>query len=196
MAFSKVDKLIETENAFLGVCSLENMELLEKCVDEVSGKLVKNPQIMIFGKEAFQRRSIGFFSNESEGYRYSGQMAESQLLTPNLSELLKYINEIFNANFNGILVNRYENGENYIGAHSDDEKYLDPVGVVCVSWGESRKFRIRDKVTRKIVLDIPVESGKILIMAGDFQKLFLHEIPVEKKKKDPRISFTFRKHTK
>lgn len=33
-----------------------------------------------------------------------------------------------------------------------------------------------------------------MIMAGDFQKEFTHEIPMEKKKKNPRISFTFRRH--
>ena len=31
-------------------------------------------------------------------------------------------------------------------------------------------------------------------MAGEFQKEFTHEIPMEKKKKKARISFTFRKH--
>ena len=33
-------------------------------------------------------------------------------------------------------------------------------------------------------------------MAGDFQKEFTHEIPAEKKIKEGRISFTFRKHLK
>ena len=31
-------------------------------------------------------------------------------------------------------------------------------------------------------------------MHGDFQKEFLHEIPIEKKKTNSRYSFTFRKH--
>ena len=34
----------------------------------------------------------------------------------------------------------------------------------------------------------------ILHMGGDFQKLYTHEIPIQKKNKEPRISFTFRKH--
>jgi alkylated DNA repair dioxygenase AlkB len=44
-------------------------------------------------------------------------------------------------------------------------------------------------------LDVPTNSGEMLIMGGDFQKEFTHEIPIEKKIKHPRISFTFRKHT-
>ena len=101
---------------------------------------------------------------------------------------------MFKADFNGVLVNLYENGLDSIGSHSDDEKYLDPIGVVCISWGESRIFRIRNKKTKEIIADIPTESGKIIIMGGDFQKEFTHEIPCEKNKKNPRVSFTFRKH--
>jgi hypothetical protein len=38
--------------------------------------------------------------------------------------------------------------------------------------------------------DIQTEPNKIIHMAGDFQKEFTHEIPMEKKKKNPRVSFT------
>jgi alkylated DNA repair dioxygenase AlkB len=116
-------------------------------------------------------------------------------MTPYLRELLAYINKKFNANFNGILINKYENGEEYIGKHSDDEKGLESnCGVICMSFGAVRKFRIRDKKTGKIMLDLPTEPNKIIQMTGNFQKEFTHEIPVEKKIKDCRYSFTFRKH--
>jgi alkylated DNA repair dioxygenase AlkB len=70
---------------------------------------------------------------------------------------------------------------------------LSSAGVVSVSFGASRKFRIRDKATNNIVMDIPTNSNEILIMGGDFQKEFTHEVPVEKKITTARISFTFRK---
>ena len=50
-----------------------------------------------------------------------------------------------------------------------------------MSFGAVRKFRIRDKNTDKIVLDVPTEPNKIIQMACNFQKEFTHEIPVEKK---------------
>ena len=56
-----------------------------------------------------------------------------------------FFNDIFKSNYNGILVNRYQDGTENIGAHSDDEKYLDQSGVVAISYGHQRKFRIRDK---------------------------------------------------
>jgi alkylated DNA repair dioxygenase AlkB len=199
-----------TEKSFISLRIINNAELLIKCIAEITNssqqtlfnkdkveiydKLIKNPPITVYGKTAYQHRSIGFFSNESVGYKYSGQMAKSQSLTPNLTELLNLVNKLYNASFNGILVNRYDDGNDYIGAHSDDESALDDIGVVCISYGAVRKFRIRDKITKDIIKDIPTEQNMFLHMGGEFQKEFTHEIPVEKKVKGTRYSFTFRKH--
>ena len=48
----------------------------------------------------------------------------------------------------------------------------------AISNGATRKIRIREKKTRKIVSDIPLTSGSIIQMKNNFQKDFLHEIPV------------------
>ena len=56
----------------------------------------------------------------------------------------------------------------YIGAHSDDESKLSPVGVVSISYGGVRKFRIRNKQTKKIIKDIPTETNMIIHMGGTF----------------------------
>jgi len=106
------------------------------------------------------------------------------------------VNIIYHTNFNGILINKYLNGNDYISAHSDSESNCDVNGVVAISYGSTRKFRIRDKKTKTIVGDFPLNHAEMLIMGGDFQKEFTHEIPIEKKIKEPRISFTFRKHEK
>ena len=92
------------------------------------------------------------------------------------------------------MVNLYVDGNDSIGDHSDDEASLGKEGVISIASGATRKFRIRDKSSRKIVKDIEMEHGMILQMNGDFQKEFTHGIPVEKRIKDSRISFTFRHH--
>ena len=104
--------------------------------------------------------------------------------------------DLFNLNFNGILVNRYENGEDYISAHSDDEKGIKVNDVISISWGQSRNFRIRDKNNKKIIANIPTLSGQIIHMGGEFQREFTHEIPKEKKINGIRYSLTFRMHIK
>ena len=117
-------------------------------------------------------------------------------MTDQLTTLLNVVNKIYNSDFNGILVNRYKNGSDYISPHSDDETGLDNNGVIAISYGAKRIFRIRDKNTKAIIKDIPLESYSIVQMGGDFQKEFTHEVPVQKKVSDERISFTFRKHNK
>jgi len=191
--------LIETPKSKLNIIDLSEIceiEIIKECVGEIDDKLVVNPSVVVFNKPGIQHRSIGFFSDESIGYYYSNQLARSIPLTPNLKKLLDFINDYFSENYNGILVNRYANGEDYIGAHSDDETNLGRSGVVAISYGAERKFRIRDKKTRKIIKDIPTISNSIIQMEGDFQKEFLHEIPIQKKIMGTRYSFTFRKHIK
>lgn len=186
--------LVKTERSELLKHDFCDHILMDKCIETIKDKLLVNPKIKIFGKDAVQHRSIGFFSNTSIGYRYSNQLAASQKLDECMTKILDIINEKFDSNFNGILVNKYENGLDYIGAHSDDETNLDNSGVVAISYGEPRTFRIRVKDTKKIVLDFPTDSYSIIHMKGDFQKEFTHEIPVQKKVKNARYSFTFRNH--
>lgn len=159
-------------------------------------ELVHYPPIKVFGKEGIQHRDVGFFSDESKGYRYSGQIITSKPLKkcPGYT-IMDDVNEDLGTSFNGILVNRYANGDDYIGAHSDDESALSGNMVAGLSFGATRKFRIRDKKTGHIVLDYKWEHGTLIVMKGDFQKEFTHEIPVQRKVELPRISLTFRKHT-
>ena len=185
---------IETDNSYLRCLRFEETELVNLCVKDVTNKLLEYPPIKLYGKVCHQRRCIGFFSNESKGYYYSNQLCPSISLTSNLYEMLTLVNNMFGTHYNGILVNKYKTGNDYISAHSDDEKTLDDTGVIALSYGATRKFRIRDRKTKKIVKDIPLISYSIMQMGGKFQQEFTHEIPVEKKVKSERISFTFRRH--
>jgi len=185
---------IKTDNSFLGKINVDIDDLLLSCVEEINGKLDIKPPVKLFGKTMHQQRNVGFFSNSSIGYKFAGQISTSKPLTNSLQLLLEYVNDKFSTDFNGILINEYPDGTHYIGKHSDNEEYLTNAGVVCISFGVSRIFRVRNKENNEIVKDIPTNSNEIWIMGGNFQKEFTHEIPIQKKIKYPRISFTFRKH--
>ena len=174
-----------------------DIETVNRCVDELEDEklLERHHPILIFGKQCFPPRFVGFFSAESVGYNYSNQKVKAKKITQNLRNLLELVNVKLESNFNGILINKYQDGNDCIGKHSDDERELTPKGVVSISWGASRKFRIRNKKTGKIKLDYFTQNNEILVMSGDFQKEFTHEIPIEKKVKEMRYSFTFRQHT-
>lgn len=194
--------LLKTEKSSLKITQdflseKRRKKLFKRCSEL---ELVKHPKIMLYGKEATMRRSVGFFSNESVGYKYSGQMAEAIPFPKFLAKLLKKVNEAFDTDFNGILINRYEDGTETIGAHSDNEKGLGKGGsVIGISLGAERIMRFRGKkeplvVGSKKYLDMEMQDGCLFIMDGDFQKEFTHEIPAQKKVSDVRISLTFRKH--
>ncbi len=192
-----MNSVFGNEEAYLAISQYENLEMIQECVNEIDDKLLIKPEIIICGKVFHQRRDVGFFSNESIGYKYSNQLMKSQPLTATLTILLNEIKEMFHADFNGILINRYNDGNDYISPHSDDESALDPnTGVVALSYGGERIFRIRRKKNKEIVHEEITSSGKIIQMAGYFQVLYTHEIPIQKECKDIRYSFTFRKHLK
>lgn len=162
---------------------------------ENSCPLEENPSIIVYGKNVNVHRRVGFFSDQSEGYKFSGQLTRSLPMTPELQKLLEKVNATLGTAFNGILVNHYRDGSDYIGAHSDSKIGLSNGVVAAISVGATRKFRIRDKSTNKIVIDVPTTPGELLVMDGEFQNEFKHEVPIEKRVKGDRISFTFRKHT-
>ena len=188
--------IIQTEKSSLKTIIHDYKKLIEKCIAEIEDKLDIDPEIFVYGKKCHQHRNVGFFSNKSIGYNYSKKLQLSKPLTNSLDILLNSINEKFNSDFNGILINKYKDGCDSIGAHSDDEEGLSNVGVLSISYGSTRNFRIRDKKTKKIICNLNTNNEEIIIMDGDFQKEFLHEIPAQKKIKEPRYSFTFRKHLK
>ncbi|SPN79315.1 Alkylated DNA repair dioxygenase AlkB [Brazilian cedratvirus IHUMI] len=190
---SSIEVPIQTDTSRLVVVKEYTNDIYEEVKDLT---VEEKPIIYILGKECRQRRDVGFYSDESKGYKYSGAFMASRLLTPFLKDLLLQVNQSLQTNFNGILVNIYRTGEDYLSAHSDNEDALDKNRkmVAGLSYGATRKFRIRNKETRKIILDIEQEPGTLIVMEGNFQAEFLHEIPVQKKIKQERISLTFRHH--
>lgn len=190
--------VLGTRNSSLVVHVMDEtaIELAKTCVETVDAELDVKPEIQVFGKACHQQRNVGYYSDVSMHYNYSTTKTPAKKMHPCLIELLEYINARFGGEYNGILINKYSGGEEYIGKHSDDERGLDPaIGVIAISVGAIRKFRVRSKATGKVEVDVPTDPAHIIQMAGDFQKEFTHEIPVEKKVKGVRYSLTFRKHT-
>jgi alkylated DNA repair dioxygenase AlkB len=99
--------------------------------------------------------------------------------------------------YNGVLVTEYVNGQDYISAHSDDEPDVNhAAGVLTLSWGAERTFRVRDRTSKRIVCDTVTKPYHALLMEGrDFQSIYTHEIPRQANVVHSRISFTFRVHT-
>jgi hypothetical protein len=95
------------------------------------------------------------------------------------------------SNYNGCYCNFYNDGNDFIGMHSDKIVSQKHDLVVTVSFGATRDFVFCNKESkyRKV---IPLESGDIVIMGNNCQKYYKHGIPKRLRCKDGRISLTFR----
>lgn len=136
-------------------------------------------------------------------YKFSGTTSKIVELPSVFQPYLDYANTLGYGEFNSFLVNWYENGENYIGSHSDSAVGLVPgspiITITLCLPGILRKFRIRDKTPAKtIVKDVSTFNGNILVMGEYFQSYFKHEIVKISgsgaKKAGARISITLRQH--
>ena len=151
-------------------------------------------------------RCVQFYSDVSEGYYFAGQLMRSVKLTDTLKDVLNKVIEKSKeldpkVPPNSVLINYYRDGNDSIGSHSDSEKNLNGKLIIALSLGGPRKFRIRRKNGETLgggnFMDVWTGHGQLLIMGGDFQDHFKHEVPVEKTNPNPeRCSLTFRNHLK
>ncbi|MBV8049936.1 MAG: alpha-ketoglutarate-dependent dioxygenase AlkB [Acidobacteriaceae bacterium] len=93
--------------------------------------------------------------------------------------------------YNAVLCNLYRNGNDSVGLHADAEPEMGPV-IASVSLGAERLFRLR-AASGGIAFEQRLPSGSLLIMAGETQKNFKHEVPKEHAVKEARINLTFRR---
>ena len=171
---------IDTGNSFLNLYSFKDEGLLTSCLKEIEGKL----NISIF-------RKVGFFSDTFVGdYKYGNlKLTKSQPLTPSLDKLLKIVNEYFDTDSNGIIINEYKNGSEFIHKHNDSKNHCDK-GVFIISYGATRNFRVFDRKGNKIK-DIPLIHCEMLQMSGKFQEEFEHDLEKDESVKQSRFSFNF-----
>ena len=184
-----------------------DLGMLDAAVDEIEGQLEAKPPIELYGKICHQQRDVGFFANPevTYGYFYSGTVAQSKPPGSAIAALLAYVNAEFGAEFNGVLVNQYHGGADYISDHSDSEAGLDPnTGVIAISAGATRTMRFKRAKAAPVgtpnfkygAYKINLDHGSIVHMQGpEFQRSFTHGIPPEAKAVGSRVSFTFRKHS-
>jgi alkylated DNA repair dioxygenase AlkB len=92
------------------------------------------------------------------------------------------------------LLNLYRDGDDSMGWHSDDEPELGERPVIAsLSLGATRRFRMRHRRRKDLEpVAIDLESGSLLIMQGDTQRFWKHQVPKTRRTVEPRINLTFR----
>ena len=150
--------------------------------------------ITIFGKTYPQPRLTALYAINTLPYKYSGISMYPLPMSPLLSQIQERINKVCDSKFTSVLLNQYRDGKDSNGWHSDDEKELGKHPIIAsLSFGAERFFHLKHKKQKELRLKIPLKSGSLLIMEGETQTHWLHQIAKTRRPVGKRINLTFRK---
>ncbi|MEY4565876.1 MAG: hypothetical protein RLY14_846 [Planctomycetota bacterium] len=165
-------------------------ELADRYFRELRDECAWEQKPGIFGH--LQPRLIASYGDHGITYRYSGVDNVALPWTSTLLEIKERLQAVY-GEYNYCLLNRYRNGADSMGWHADNEPEMGNV-IGSLSLGETRKFRIRHNTTRETQTFL-VRNGTLIVMAGNMQQFWQHEVPKTKMIIGERINLTFRKIT-
>jgi alkylated DNA repair dioxygenase AlkB len=154
----------------------------------------RQEEIKMYGKVYPVPRKTAWYGYEGFNYTYSGIKCNPDPWTKELLEIKKVIEHFLpEVKFNSVLLNLYRDGNDKVSWHADDEPGLgkNPT-IASVSLGATRRFDLKHKDDPDQKLQLELTPGSLIIMKGELQHHWLHQIPVQKKIKEPRINLTFR----
>jgi len=149
-------------------------------------------KVRVFGKEYDQPRLVCWFGPCD--YTYSNLTLEAGPFPKVLDDIRARVSQAAGEDFNSVLCNLYRNGNDHVSYHSDDEPIFggDPI-IASLSFGETRKFKLRRKDDHKVKQSLTLTDGSLLIMGRGIQGAWQHSVPKAKLANAPRINLTFRR---
>ncbi|GGE23605.1 alpha-ketoglutarate-dependent dioxygenase AlkB family protein [Psychroflexus planctonicus] len=153
----------------------------------------QHDQIKVFGKTYDQPRLTALFADNEKSYSYSNITMQPHPFEGELQTIKEKVEKLAELKFTTCLLNLYRNGQDSNGWHADDEKELGEFPqIASVSFGATRKFKMRRKDNHKEKFDLELTHGSLLLMLGKTQAFWEHQIPKTKKAINKRINLTFR----
>jgi alkylated DNA repair dioxygenase AlkB len=154
----------------------------------------KQDTINMYGRVLPLPRLSAWYGDDDKPYTYSGINLQPNPWSPELLELKSAIEKEANTSFSSVLLNRYRDGKDYVGWHTDAEKELGQNPIIgSVNFGASRKFQLRRIHDPKEKFEVELGHGSLLVMMGETQHYWQHQVPKTAKKIEERINLTFRK---
>lgn len=146
----------------------------------------------MYGKQVLFPRLTAWYGENDKPYSFSGITLQPKPWSKELLEIKKDIEPLSKVVFNSVLLNRYRDGKDSISWHTDAEKELgeNPV-IASVNFGAERVFQLRHMETKEKI-EIVLKHGSLLIMQGELQHYWQHQVPKTKKVNSERINLTFR----
>ncbi|MEI6066160.1 MAG: alpha-ketoglutarate-dependent dioxygenase AlkB [Methylococcaceae bacterium] len=152
----------------------------------------KQESMNMYGKKVDFPRLTAWYGDNDKPYTFSGITLKPNLWTQEILEIKSKIESKANIIFNSVLLNRYRNGNDSISWHTDAEPELgkNPI-IASVNFGATRKFQLRH-INTKEKIEIELTNGSLLIMQGELQHYWQHQVPKTSKVVGERINLTFR----
>lgn len=168
----------------------ESADLMQKLKATIRWK---QETIQMYGKLLNTPRLTAWYGENSKTYAFSGKKYDPDPWTPELLFIKHRVEQAAGIVFNSVLLNDYRNGSDSVAWHADDEPELgiNPV-IASVSFGQARRFDVRHKQDHKQKYSVELENGSLLIMKGDLQHNWEHQVPKSTKALNERINLTFR----
>jgi alkylated DNA repair dioxygenase AlkB len=150
--------------------------------------------ILIFGERKRVPRLVAWHGEPGTAYTYSGTAHEPLPWTPELQRVRQRAEELTGYRYNSVLLNLYRDGRDGMGWHADDEPELgrEPA-IASVSFGASRRFKLRHRRSRSAASTVDLAHGDLLLMAGATQHHYVHAVPKTARPVGERVNLTFRR---
>jgi alkylated DNA repair dioxygenase AlkB len=150
--------------------------------------------IKFFGKTVDVPRLTAWYGDEGTRYIYSGIENVPLSWTPPLLEVKRAVEPPSGVVFNSVLLNRYRTGKDSVSWHADDEpEFGDQPVIASVSFGGTRTFQLKHKRRKELKGSIELTHGSLLVMRGETQTNWLHQVPKTAKPVEERLNLTFRR---
>ncbi|MCE9677959.1 alpha-ketoglutarate-dependent dioxygenase AlkB [Shewanella sp. AS1] len=150
------------------------------------------PSVQVYGRSHIIPRSQVWFGDPGCDYIYSGLFIQSQPWPKYAGRLREKLARDWSLNSNGVLVNRYQDGQESMGWHSDDEPEISANSdIASITLGESRPFFLRHKKSQHKI-ELLLESGDLLLMHWPMQRDWQHALPKRARVKSTRLNYTYR----
>lgn len=150
-------------------------------------------RIRIFGRLVDSPRLSCWMGDAGAAYRYSGVKFDPVPWVPALAQVRERLQIETGHAFNSVLLNRYRDGRDCMGWHSDDEPELGPQPFIAsLSLGQTRRFSLKHRTRPELRASVELRHGDLLLMGGDTQRLYRHALPRTTRAVGERINLTFR----
>lgn len=175
--------------------SLDRANHFLKHLDQLVFNRPQDSMVRIRGKWFVIPRLQTGYGDKGKKYRFSGTTVEGRdwNTVEWLKEMAGDVEKESGLRPTYVLINKYRDGNDRIGWHSDDEKDLKKgAPIVSITFGAERDFLFRKRKDHSVKDKIVLHHGSLLIMPYSLNQDWQHSVPTRKRITTARYNLTFR----